>query len=91
LTYNFKLFCSKSPTVLCNLRFFNELDEEEIDSGKWRDILKNAADETVGILGRNNGNERFDLSVCCDHAGEEYEIQKWDEKAINYSNKRNVQ
>jgi hypothetical protein len=42
------------------LRFFNELDEEEIDSGKCKDVIKRGTDETVGSLGRNNRKEWFD-------------------------------
>jgi hypothetical protein len=41
---------------------YNELDEEEIDSGEWRkceDIIRKAAVEKIGKLGTNDRNGWF--------------------------------
>jgi hypothetical protein len=51
-----------SPQFYVTYAFCNELDEEEIDSGeciKCKVVIKKAADETAGILGRSNRNEWF--------------------------------
>jgi hypothetical protein len=41
----------------------NQIDEEEIDSGEWtkcENIIRKAADEKIGRLGRNDRNGWFD-------------------------------
>jgi hypothetical protein len=54
LTYNFKFLCSEAPQFYVTYAFCNELEEEEIDSGeciKCKDVIKKAADYTVGMNG----------------------------------------